>query len=69
MFAIFVNLLLVSVVLTVPTNITNFTWANVNGRNFLTPAQNQNNPHRCESGWAFATINTLNTRLNIQMNK
>jgi hypothetical protein len=59
-------LLLAAVFAALPTK---FSWANNQGINFLSPSQNQNNPHRCESGWAFATINTLNTRLNLQMNK
>lgn len=45
----------------------NFTWANVNATNFLGINQNQNQPNRCESGWAFATINTLNSRLKLRM--
>jgi len=65
MFKIFVTVLLIVTVLTaLPAN---FTWSNYQGRNFLTSAQNQNNPHRCESGWAFATINALNVRLNSRL--
>lgn len=47
----------------------NFSWSNNQGRNYLTPSPNQNNPRRCESGWAFATLNSLNARLNNQIRK
>jgi hypothetical protein len=45
----------------------NFTWANKDGINYMGVNQNQNFPNRCESGWAFATINSLNARLKIRM--
>jgi hypothetical protein len=45
----------------------NFTWGPGGDRNYLTPTTNQNNPNRCESGWAWATINSLNARINIQI--
>jgi len=48
---------------------TNFTWGAGADRNYLSPAVNQNNPHRCESGWAWAAINSLNTRINIKIAK
>jgi hypothetical protein len=48
---------------------TNFTWGAGGERNYLTPAVNQNNPLRCESGWAWATINSLNARINIKVAK
>lgn len=48
---------------------TNFTWGAGGDRNYLTPTVNQNNPARCESGWAWATINSLNSRINIQIAK
>lgn len=48
---------------------TNFTWGAGADRNYLTPAVNQNNPLRCESGWAWATINSLNARINIKIAK
>lgn len=47
----------------------NFTWGAGGDRNYLTPAVNQNNPLRCESGWAWATINSLNARINIRIAK
>ncbi len=47
----------------------NFTWGPGGERNYLTPAINQNNPLRCESGWAWATINALNARINIKISK
>jgi len=66
MFSLVLHFLVAAVFTALPTN---FSWANNQNINFLSPSQNQNNPHRCESGWAFATINTLNTRLNFQMSK
>lgn len=45
----------------------NFTWGAGGERNYLTPAPNQNNPLRCESGWAWAVINSLNARANIKI--
>lgn len=45
----------------------NFTWGPGGERNYLTPAPNQNNPLRCESGWAWAVINSLNARANIRI--
>lgn len=45
----------------------NFTWGAGADRNYLTPAPNQNNPLRCESGWAWAVINSLNARANIRI--
>jgi len=47
----------------------NFTWGVGGERNFLSASANQNNPNRCESGWAFAAINSLNARINIKMYK
>ena len=61
-----ITLLLIAFTYALPTN---FTWGIGATRNLLTPSANQNNPNRCESGWAFATINSLNTRINIQMYK
>ena len=46
-----------------------FSWGNQNGRSFLGAVTNQNNPHRCESGWAIATTSALSARINIAMNK
>jgi hypothetical protein len=48
---------------------TNFTWGAGGERNYLSPAVNQNNPHRCESGWAWAAINSLSARVNIKIAK
>lgn len=47
----------------------NFTWSDKDGLNYMGINQNQNLPYRCESGWAFATVNALNPRLKIRMNK
>ena len=47
----------------------NFSWANRDGVNYMGINQNQNIPYRCESGWAFATINALNSRLNFRLNQ
>lgn len=46
---------------------TNFTWGAGGDRNYLSAAANQNNPLRCESGWAWAAINSLNARINIKI--
>lgn len=60
---IFVTAILITTVLSVlPAN---FTWGTGAKKNYLTPSANQNNPNRCESGWAFATTNSLGARINI----
>lgn len=62
----FLLLLLLGVLGALPAN---FSWGVGGVRSFLPPASNQNNPHRCESGWAWATINSLSTRINIGTSK
>ena len=46
-----------------------FSWGEENNRSYLGSVLNQNNPHRCESGWAIATANALSARINIAMDK
>ena len=46
-----------------------YSWGSQGTRNYLGAVINQNNPHRCESGWAIATTNALSARINIAMNK
>ena len=46
-----------------------FSWGSQGVRNYLGAIYNQNNPHRCESGWAISTTNTLSARINIAMDK
>jgi hypothetical protein len=40
-----------------------FSWDNVNGTSFITPAANQNFPSPCNSGWALSAIDVLNSRI------
>ena len=43
-----------------------FSWDNYNGTSFLLSVPNQNFPSACNSGWAFSTINVLNSRIKIK---
>ena len=63
---IFIITLVFLYVLTLPDN---FSWGSQGTKNYLGPIYNQNNPHRCESGWAISTTNALSARINIAMDK
>jgi len=45
-----------------------FTWANVDGRNFLTPSWNQHIPKYCGGCYLHSTLSSLNDRMNIAKN-
>ena len=45
---------------------TTFSWDNYNDTSFLLTVPNQNFPYACNSGWAFSTINLLNSRIKIK---
>eukprot|EP01052_Picozoa_sp_SAG31_P003194 SAG31_NODE_120_length_23892_cov_10.545623_23_plen_220_part_00 len=45
-----------------------FTWADKEGRNYLTLTRNQNLPQFCESSWAHATTSALADRVQIFQN-
>lgn len=64
MLRIFVCLAILILTLALPSS---FSWSNVEGRNYLGSPLNQNNPRRCESGWAIATTAALSSRANIAM--
>ncbi|CAD8079100.1 unnamed protein product [Paramecium primaurelia] len=46
----------------------NFSWADVDGKNFLTYTRNQNSPQFCNGGWAFAVTGALSDRIKIKRN-
>lgn len=46
----------------------NFSWADVDGKNFLTYTRNQNSPQYCNGGWAFAVTGALSDRIKIKRN-
>ncbi|KAL4487488.1 hypothetical protein ABPG72_007008 [Tetrahymena utriculariae] len=43
-----------------------FSWANVNGINYLSYVRNQLAPRLCDSGWAFSVTSSLNDRIKIK---
>lgn len=45
-----------------------FSWADKDGRSYLTLTRNQNLPQYCNSGWAHATTSSLADRIQIQQN-
>eukprot|EP01045_Picozoa_sp_COSAG04_P023634 COSAG04_NODE_2836_length_3512_cov_1.423088_2_plen_581_part_00 len=45
-----------------------FSWANKDGRSWLTLTRNQNMPTYCNSGWAHATTSSLADRVTIMQN-
>jgi cathepsin X len=45
---------------------TEFTWANKDGVNYLTPPRNQHIPQYCGSCWAMATTSALSDRMKMQ---
>jgi len=45
-----------------------FSWANVDGRNFLTPSWNQHIPKYCGGCYLHSTLSALNDRMNIAKN-
>jgi cathepsin X len=47
---------------------TEFSWDNVNGSNYLPPVRNQWFPQPCNSGWAMAATNVINSRIKILRN-
>ena len=57
--------LCLSLLLSICTLPASFSWSSKDGRNYLNSPLNQNNPKRCESGWALATTAALSSRLNI----
>ena len=46
-----------------------FTWADHDGINFLTPQRNQHIPRYCGSCWAFASTSVLADRWNVRQHK
>jgi hypothetical protein len=66
MLRILVTCLLASYVLALPST---FSWGSQSSRNYLGAVLNQNNPHRCESSWAIATVSALSARVNIAMDQ
>ena len=66
MLKLFAVCLLLSSLLAIPEQ---WTWGEGGEQgNFLPPVRNQNNPHRCDSGWAMATTSALAARINIKRN-
>jgi hypothetical protein len=43
-----------------------FSWADINGSTFVPPVRNQWFPAPCNSGWAMAATNVLNSRIKIR---
>lgn len=46
-------------------DVTEFSWYNVNGESYLTPNKQQHNPHYCHACWAFATTTMIQDRIKI----
>ena len=44
-------------------------WSNRDGVNYMGVNINQNFPAKCDSGWAFATLNAFTPRIKFRMNQ
>ena len=49
-------------------DVEDFSWQDVDGRSYIPEVKNQNFPSACNSGWALATVDMLNTKIKIFRN-